>query len=139
MIKPAFVAASFFAFLFVTAASFAQMPPAPQGNGQPQGHQMGGGGMMRPPVNEQDPQAIANRQAEEELMLRNRKAEMLLRINNHLAEVQKDKACIESAASLDALRNCKPNRGPQQQGGGMMGGHGMQGGMMMRDDGGGQR
>lgn len=108
--------------------------PQEQQGGAPQGN------MMMQPA-QMDPQMMANRKAEEELELKNRKEEMLLRIDNRMAMLQKEKSCIEAATNREALRSCKPEgptpggEGMMMQGGGMMGGgRGMMqnnGGMMM--------
>lgn len=92
-------------------------------------HQGHDGGAMQ----QQDPQSQADRQAEEALELKNRKEEMLLKITNRIAQMQKAKDCISAAATREALHSCMP----KPQGGGKKkgGGHGMMGGqgMMMGD------
>lgn len=109
-------AVAIIAALLAGSASYAEEPASPQGQG----------GMQPAMQAEQDPQAIANRKAEEELELKNRKSEMLLRIKNKMDEMQKSQACIEAAATREALHSCRPSKG---------GGEGMPGGGMMKHEG----
>lgn len=80
-----------------------------------------------PPGAQQDPQMTADHKAEQELELKDRKSEMELKITNQMAELEKSKACIEAATSMEALHSCMPRGGSR---GMMMGGPGgpMQGG-----------
>jgi hypothetical protein len=124
----ALTAAAICTMMLTASLAYAEQMGAPQ-----QGEQQGGGKMMEKPM-PQDPQMMANHKAEEELEFKNRKEEMLLRITNRMAMMQKTKDCIEAATTHEALRNCKPEGGPPPQG--MMGGPGMMGGGMMQGRGG---
>ena len=121
-----------YALLTVTAVALIMVAPAisfSQGNfGGPPGGGNGGPGAGGPPQGQQNPQAEADRKAEQELELKNRKSEMLLKISHHMAELEKAKTCVEGATTHEALRSCMPRGGGP--GGGMQGGPGggMQGG-----------
>ena len=111
------LAVTIFAAMLTASSAYAEMPPQQQGQG--------------PGAGQQDPQAEASRKAEEELVLKDRKAEMLLRLNDHLARIQKAQACVEAATTLEALHGCAPGGGP--------GGEGMRGGQGGMQQGGGPR
>ncbi len=49
-----------------------------------------------------------------------RKSEMLQRMNEHLADVQKRISCVQAAKDRDDLRACMPRRGRMMRRGGMM-------------------
>lgn len=93
-----------------------------------------------------DPQAAEARKGEEALMFKNRKEEMLLRITDRMAEMQRKKDCLQAANDKEALLKCMPQGGPGGMQGGegdhhmMMGGPaGQHGGHMMMDGSGGQQ
>lgn len=76
-----------------------------------------------------DPQAQESRKAEEAMMFKNRKEEMLLHFSNKIAEMQKNKDCVQAAADKEAMMKCLPQHpmmGGGDQGGHMMGGPGGQ-------------
>jgi hypothetical protein len=56
---------------------------------------------------------------EQALMFKNRKEEMLLNINNRMAEMQKHKSCIEATADMESMHKCMPPMPPMPP---MMGG-----------------
>ncbi len=60
---------------------------------------------------------------EREQRFQERKTEILQRMNEHLAEIQKRIACVQAATNHEALRACMPERGEGHEGGG----HGPQG------------
>jgi len=55
--------------------------------------------------------------AQHELSFEQRKAKTLERISNRIAQMQKKQACIQAAASHEAMQACFPNMGKR-------GGHG---------------
>ena len=136
-------------FIGVTATIIgATMLLAASAHAEQMGQPQQGGAMMMQKAMPQDPEMAASRKAEEELEFKNRKEEMLLRITNRMAMMEKTKACIAAATTRDALQKCKPEgghppggmQGGMQGGGPGMKGHGggmgspgmMQGGGMMR-------
>ena len=56
------------------------------------------------------------RHEEREQRFEEHKAEMLRHIDEHLAEVQHRKVCVEAARDHDALRACMPERGGENRG-----------------------
>jgi hypothetical protein len=81
--------------LAAPATGWSQNAPAgnpPPGNNPPAGGPGGG----QPPVNEG--------------RFEDRKAEILQRMNNHLAEVQKRISCVQAAQNHEQLRACLPER-----------------------------
>ena len=148
--------------------SLFMMSHAAMANEAPQGAPDGGpeGGMMKPPMQQQDPDMANARKEEQELFFKNRKEEMTLHLDNMIEMMQKKKSCVQSANSMQDLSKCGPGNGmmpmggmnggqgsgmqrPSGQGNGPMGGQGMggkpgmsggqgggQGGMMMHPPGG---
>jgi hypothetical protein len=104
------------AFLLLTAPCGANAQGVPPGGGPDAG--------ARPQQAPPDPQAEANRKAEQELEFKNRKAEMEMRITHQMEQLEKSKSCVAAAATMDDLHKCMP-----MGRGGMMG-MGMRGGMM---------
>lgn len=110
MKKSIYTAAVVISAMLLAASSVqAKEMSAPSQQGQ------GSGKMMQP----QDPQSLANKQAEDALKLKNRKEEMLLNINNRMAKMQKAKDCVEAATTHDTLHGCMGGHGGSQRG--MMG------------------
>lgn len=76
--------------LTAPVAAYSQTAPAP--NGTP-------------------PQSQGGQHSGDSQHFQERKAEILQRMNEHLAEVQKRIGCIQAANDHEALRSCMPERG----------------------------
>jgi hypothetical protein len=89
----------------------------PQGSSPPMGNMNGTGGMQ--PMGGQG----------DGMKFEERKADILKHINQHLAETEQRKSCVEAAQNHDALRACMPERrspgggAPENSQGGSAGQH----------------